>query len=121
LLSALICGGVISCDGSDQSMCLLRLGWIGLPVAVLIKGATMLLPLDVWRVEDGNVETSKALNLLDSSAYSGTTLGMMSAIAVALVVICIMTDVSRIPALRALVNSGWVPWLLTLYTYLFTR
>lgn len=106
LLGALIGRGLISRDGSDQSKFLLRLGWIGLPVAVLIKGATMLLPLDVWRVEDGNVETSKALNLLDSSAYSGTTLGMMSAIAVALVVICIMTDVSRIPGIKSLGQFG---------------
>lgn len=106
LIGALIGRGLLSRDEPRQRKFLLRLGWIGLPVAFLVKSVTMFLPFDVWNVKDGNVETSNSLNLLDSSAYSGTTLGMVSAIAVALTVICIVTDLSRIAGVNYLGQFG---------------
>lgn len=93
-------------EPDQQKRFLLHLGWVGFPVALLIKGVTMFLPFDVWSVRDGNIVTGDVLNLLDSSAYSGTTLGMISAISVALVVVCIMTDLSRLPLVNILGKFG---------------
>lgn len=75
------------CAVQDDNLKNWKIAVIGAGLFIISKATSFLLGGDLWKMDNGNTNTNNWEDIIDSGAYTGTTLGMLSSTGIALIVI----------------------------------